>query len=277
VSVSATPGKTKHFQTIHLSPSVILCDCPGLVFPNFATTKAELVVNGILPIDQLREFTGPAALVAKRIPRNFLEAIYGIKIDVRPLDEGGTGIPTGEELLIAYAKARGFTKTSAGQPDESRAARYILKDMVNGKLLFVHPPPTDPPTDPKKFNEEHFTEEYLPAKRQTGALLTAAQHQALQDEAFASTGSVDEDFIPLPAGTKTQNVDKQFFTKDAKSGGYVSSPFKGAYVPTGQTASGKPLSGRKARALLAAETGMSIEEVRRLTGSKKHYKGKRKM
>lgn len=42
VSVSSTPGKTKHFQTIHLSPEVILCDCPGLVFPNFATTKAEL-------------------------------------------------------------------------------------------------------------------------------------------------------------------------------------------------------------------------------------------
>ena len=39
VSVSATPGKTKHFQTIHLSEKVVLCDCPGLVFPNFTTTK----------------------------------------------------------------------------------------------------------------------------------------------------------------------------------------------------------------------------------------------
>jgi len=48
VSVSATPGKTKHFQTIHLSPDVILCDCPGLVFPQFASTKAELVCDGVL-------------------------------------------------------------------------------------------------------------------------------------------------------------------------------------------------------------------------------------
>ena len=69
VSVSATPGKTKHFQTIHLSDEVILCDCPGLVFPNFATTKGELVCAGVLPIDQLREYTGPAALVAQRIPK----------------------------------------------------------------------------------------------------------------------------------------------------------------------------------------------------------------
>ena len=60
VSVSATPGKTKHFQTIPLSSCVILCDSLGLVFPSFATTKVEMVCNGVLPIDQLREYTGPS-------------------------------------------------------------------------------------------------------------------------------------------------------------------------------------------------------------------------
>ncbi|KAF7546570.1 hypothetical protein G7046_g9260 [Stylonectria norvegica] len=91
VSVSSTPGKTKHFQTIHLSERVILCDCPGLVFPNFATTKGDLVCNGILPIDQLREYTGPVGLVTHRVPQRFLEAIYGIKIVTRPREEGGNG------------------------------------------------------------------------------------------------------------------------------------------------------------------------------------------
>lgn len=111
VSVSATPGKTKHFQTILLSDEVTLCDCPGLVFPNFATTKAELVCSGILPIDQLREYTGPAGLVAQRVPQSFLEIIYGMKIKIRPAEEGGTGIPTGAEVLRAYAAARGFATT----------------------------------------------------------------------------------------------------------------------------------------------------------------------
>jgi large subunit GTPase 1 len=103
VSVSSTPGKTKHFQTIQLSPSLILCDCPGLVFPNFATTNADMVCNGVLPIDQLREHTGPLALVAQRIPKSILEAIYGIKIRIKAPEEGGNGIPTAEELSIAYA------------------------------------------------------------------------------------------------------------------------------------------------------------------------------
>ncbi|CAI2165360.1 1326_t:CDS:10 [Funneliformis geosporum] len=136
VSVSSTPGKTKHFQTIHLSPSLILCDCPGLVFPNFATTNADMVCNGVLPIDQLRECTGPAALVAQRIPKSVLEAMYGIKIRIQETEEGGNSIPTAEELLVAFAIARGFTKSGHGNPDESRAARYILKDYVNGKLPY---------------------------------------------------------------------------------------------------------------------------------------------
>lgn len=105
VSVSSTPGKTKHFQTIHLSSpdidtGVILCDCPGLVFPNFASTKAELVCNGILPIDQLREWTGPAELLARRIPKGVLEQLYSFKIYTK--NDSNQAI-TGEELLISFA------------------------------------------------------------------------------------------------------------------------------------------------------------------------------
>ena len=34
VSVSKTPGHTKHFQTIFINSKIRLCDCPGLVFPS---------------------------------------------------------------------------------------------------------------------------------------------------------------------------------------------------------------------------------------------------
>lgn len=103
VSVSSTPGKTKHFQTIHLSPSIILCDCPGLVFPQFATTKADLVCDGVLPIDQMREFTGPVSLITKRFPKEVLETTYGLTIKTISREEGGDGSITAENFLIAYA------------------------------------------------------------------------------------------------------------------------------------------------------------------------------
>ncbi len=139
VTVSSTPGKTKHFQTMHLSHDLILCDCPGLVFPTFATTKADMVTNGILPIDQLREHIGPMQLVGQRIEKSVLEAIYGIKIPT--LDGEGSEEnrpPTAEEILRPYAVARGYKKAAQGNPDEARAARYILKDYVNVISFLVH-------------------------------------------------------------------------------------------------------------------------------------------
>ncbi|KAF8475946.1 hypothetical protein BDZ91DRAFT_710636 [Kalaharituber pfeilii] len=264
VSVSSTPGKTKHFQTIHLSPSVMLCDCPGLVFPNFATTKAELVCNGILPIDQLREFTGPAALVAQRIPQPFLEAMYGIKIHTRPPEEGGTGIPTAEELLSAYGKARGFTKTGAGEPDEARAARYILKDYVNGKLLFCQPPPASPPIDIHEFNIELYDEAHLPTNRQTGVYSRGGQTPS-------DVLSVDESTVTPEVGSKSADLDKQFFGAKGVSAGHLKTPFQRT-----QQTHGKQLSGRKARAIFASENNLTLEETKRLFSGKKHYKGKKR-
>jgi large subunit GTPase 1 len=169
VPVSVTPGRTKHFQTLFVDKSLCLCDCPGLVFPTFVSTKAEMVCNGILPIDQMRDYTGPIShvrallyiyipcvlltsynQVCQTIPRHVLERTYGMYI-VRPADgEDPNRPPHSFELLNAYGckcdththteththclllceDMRGFM-TVHGQPDCPRAARYILKDYVN--------------------------------------------------------------------------------------------------------------------------------------------------
>ena len=270
VSVSSTPGKTKHFQTIHLSPGVILCDCPGLVFPSFATTKAELVCNGILPIDQLREFTGPAGLVAQRIPQTFYEALYGVKVHTRPLEEGGTGIPTAEEILVAYAIARGFAKTGLGQPDESRAARYVLKDYVSGKLLFCHPPPVDPPIDARKFNQELYDLNYLPQKRRE---ILDNDNDNDNDKALVSEDASVVDVMPAQ-GPKSTRLDKRFFGPGTSNAGHLSMPFNHKYSEQG-IAPGKQLTGRKERAMIALERHMDPADLR-VTNRKKHFKGSRK-
>ncbi|KAI0471808.1 putative ribosome biogenesis GTPase Lsg1 [Xylariaceae sp. FL0804] len=265
VSVSATPGKTKHFQTIHLSEKVILCDCPGLVFPNFATTKADLVCNGVLPIDQMREFTGPTALVTHRIPQPFLEAVYGIHIKTRPLEEGGTGVPTGSELLSAYAKARGFKTQGVGSPDESRAARVVLKDYVNGKLLHVNPPPDW--GNGADFNRELYDAAHLPEKRR-------AALQAAMDALDVGDGesTVDTEIQALPKGAKSGALDKAFF-RGGETAGHMSMPFNHKYTDQGKAqAEAKHLSGRKARAMIALETGVDPKDVQ-IGSSKKHFKG----
>ncbi|KAF5303058.1 hypothetical protein FQR65_LT08387 [Abscondita terminalis] len=140
VSVSATPGKTKHFQTLFLDKDLLLCDCPGLVMPSFVYTKAEMIINGILPIDQMRDHVPPISLICSLIPRHILEDKYGLMLPLPIEGEDPNRPPFAEELLNAYGYNRGFM-TANGQPDNPRSARFILKDFVNGKLLYAYAPP----------------------------------------------------------------------------------------------------------------------------------------
>ncbi|BES99757.1 50S Hypothetical protein-Hypothetical protein GTPase [Nesidiocoris tenuis] len=138
-SVSATPGKTKHFQTLYLTPEVLLCDCPGLVFPSMVATKADMVLNGILPVDQLRDHVPSVASLCQLIPRQVLEDRYSIMI-MSAEGQSRDDPATPEQFLNALAYSRGYM-TQNGQPDNPRAARGVLKDFVNGRLLFCNAPP----------------------------------------------------------------------------------------------------------------------------------------
>lgn len=102
VSVSATPGKTKHFQTLYLEDDILLCDCPGLVMPSFVLTKAEMILNGILPIDQMRDHVPAVNILCTQIPRHTLEDKYGIMIAKPQEGEDPNRPPYSEELLLAY-------------------------------------------------------------------------------------------------------------------------------------------------------------------------------
>lgn len=89
-------------QTLYVTDELMLCDCPGLVFPNFVSSKAEMICNGILPIDQMRDHVPPVSLVCQRIPRHLLEATYGIRLPQPGEGEDGRRVPYAHELLEAY-------------------------------------------------------------------------------------------------------------------------------------------------------------------------------
>lgn len=191
-SVSATPGKTKHFQTLYLDTDVLLCDCPGLVMPSFVLTKAEMILNGILPIDQMRDHVPPINQLCIYIPRHILEDKYGIMIPKPMEEEDQTRPPHSEELLLAYGYNRGFM-TANGQPDQARAARYILKDLVAGKLLYCYAPPEVKQEDFHEFRE-HVpvpSNHVVPprAQRATRVVSTMKMSSELDDEFFKEKNS----------------------------------------------------------------------------------------
>ncbi|XP_020182509.1 GTPase LSG1-2 [Aegilops tauschii subsp. strangulata] len=138
--VTSTPGKTKHFQTLIISEELMLCDCPGLVFPSFSSSRHEMVACGVLPIDRMTKHRGAIQVVANRVPRNILEQVYKITLPKPKAYEEASRPPTAAELLMAYCTSRGHV-SHAGLPDETRAARQILKDYIDGKIPHFELPP----------------------------------------------------------------------------------------------------------------------------------------
>nr|GMD71379.1 GTPase LSG1-2 [Ipomoea batatas] len=141
--VTSTPGKTKHFQTLIISDRLTLCDCPGLVFPSFTSSRYEMIASGVLPIDRMTEHREAIQVVANRVPRKVIEDVYKISLPKPKPYEPQSRPPLASELLRAYCASRGYVAAS-GLPDETRAARQMLKDYVDGKLPHFEMPPGMP-------------------------------------------------------------------------------------------------------------------------------------
>ncbi|GMH99704.1 hypothetical protein TrLO_g1752 [Triparma laevis f. longispina] len=147
VGVASQPGKTKHFQTLLVpgEDDMMLCDCPGLVFPSFVSSTADMIAAGVYPIAQMRNHWPVVGLICQRIAREVLNGTYGFKLPiVIPEGHNPNALPpppTAEELLTEYCRARSIIAAGSGVPDWQRASRVVVKDYVEGKLLFNHPPP----------------------------------------------------------------------------------------------------------------------------------------
>ncbi|XP_066247890.1 guanine nucleotide-binding protein-like 1 isoform X2 [Euwallacea similis] len=124
VSISKTPGHTKHFQTIFLTPQVRLCDCPGLVFPS-KVPKPLQVLMGSFPIAQLREPYSTIRFLAER-----LDLIKMLRIE-HPYNDN-TWSPM--DICDGWAKKRVYLTARAARLDTYRAANSILRMALDGKI-----------------------------------------------------------------------------------------------------------------------------------------------
>lgn len=132
VSVSKTPGHTKHFQTIFLTNTVRLCDCPGLVFPSHEPRPLQVLL-GSFPIAQLRVPNVSVKYLAERVD---LVDLLNIK---HPSGENAEW--SAIDICEAWAVKRGFLTAKAGRPDVSRAANSILRMALEGQISLCLLPP----------------------------------------------------------------------------------------------------------------------------------------
>ncbi|XP_050360130.1 guanine nucleotide-binding protein-like 1 [Nymphalis io] len=131
VSVSRTPGHTKHFQTIFLTPQVRLCDCPGLVFPSKVPRSIQILM-GSYPIAQLREPYTTIRYLAERLDLPSL-------LRMSHPENDDTWSP--RDICDGWAKKRSYLTAKSARLDTYRAANNILRMALDGKIcLWLRPP-----------------------------------------------------------------------------------------------------------------------------------------
>lgn len=105
-------------------------------------------------------------------------------------------------------------RSGQGNPDEARSARYVLKDYVNGKLLYCHPPPGISDT---LFNEHTHQESLLRATGKKRAPVTRVGKNAdtFVPENMPELPIEQYGLLALGRGAKSQALDSAFFESNA--------------------------------------------------------------
>ncbi|KAG4079336.1 hypothetical protein HA402_008028 [Bradysia odoriphaga] len=199
VSVSKTPGHTKHFQTIFLTNTVRLCDCPGLVFPT-STPRPFQVLMGSYPIAQLRVPMASVKYLAERVD---LQKLLNL---THPQGKNET-VWSAVDICEAWAIKRGFLTAKAARPDSNRAANSILRMALEGQItMFTLPPKFCGKEDYWSHHEE------LAAIEEVQALgkLDESLDNTVSDIAYSEEDNDPNDEDDSPADTSLPAIENAF-------------------------------------------------------------------
>ncbi|CAE6472925.1 unnamed protein product [Rhizoctonia solani] len=218
VKASRTPGKTKHFQTLFLTPEIRLVDCPGLVLPALVPMELQVLSN-VLPIAQIPALPACIRYTGGIMP---IEDIFGVDKsmleaeevaeDKRTWREGMRPIkqdPSAEEhkwtalqVMSTYATKRGWMTAKAGRPDSMRAGNAMMRSIVEGRVPWAFwPPGSEPPETGRgiwlQSDPVHPDDDDLPSSDDEKEYHSSERD--LDDESLTGTND-DEDEEPV-AGT----------------------------------------------------------------------------
>ncbi len=124
-----SPGYTTKAQLYRVGGNMYLIDTPGLIPPE--GDDVDLVIRA-KPIDEINNVIAVAVRLINKViqyNRNAFKEAYGIDV----LDP--------EAILRAVALKRGWTAKGSGEALITEAAKAIIRDYLEGKIVYYYLPP----------------------------------------------------------------------------------------------------------------------------------------
>lgn len=106
-----------------------MIDCPGIVPPNKSDTDEELLLRGVVRIENVEHPAQYIDAVLNRCQPRHIQRTYDIK-----------GYSDATEFLEILAR-KGGRLLKGGEPDLDACAKMVINDFLRGKIPWFTPPP----------------------------------------------------------------------------------------------------------------------------------------
>lgn len=124
------PGETKVWQYITLMKRIYLIDCPGVVPPNMGDTDEDILLRGVVRVENVHNPEQYVAAALKKCKRHHVERTYDVK-----------DWTNHTEFLEALSR-KGGRLLKGGEADMDGVAKMVLNDFLRGKIPWFTPPPS---------------------------------------------------------------------------------------------------------------------------------------
>ncbi|EEP77657.1 nucleolar GTP-binding protein 2 [Uncinocarpus reesii 1704] len=131
-TVAPIPGETKVWQYITLMKRIYLIDCPGVVPPSNTDTEEDILLRGVVRVENVQNPEQYIPGVLKRTQRKHIERTYEIKNYTDAVD------------FLSILARKGGRLLKGGEPDLDGVAKMVINDFLRGKIPWFTPPPHTP-------------------------------------------------------------------------------------------------------------------------------------
>jgi len=178
--VAPIPGETKVWQYITLFKRIFLIDCPGIVAPSPNETDEDIVLKGVVRVENLEDPAQYISALMARTKKEYIISTYGVQ------EWSDT-----EDFLERFARKYGKLHKK-GEPDTATVAKMMLNDWMRGKIPFFVPPPMDD-KDTTHTSDTQDKEKEAPVDVPSQKFGGLKVRDEFQEEGEDEAGSVDEE------------------------------------------------------------------------------------
>jgi nuclear GTP-binding protein len=199
--VAPIPGETKVWQYVTLMKSIYLIDCPGIVPPNQHDTPQDLLLRGVVRVENVENPEQYIPAVLKKVKTHHMERTYELK-----------GWKDHIEFLELLARKSGRL-LKGGEPDVDGVAKMVLNDFMRGKIPWFTPAPAMEGGDEPVIEGRQGRLGEMPLKRKreenesVADTSLAGSTVAADEENEQSEEEEDEDFSGFSSDSESEQGD----------------------------------------------------------------------